>query len=150
MKKAVSMIILMVLIFCAGCSTNKTPLTLEEFTDIVRAEGFEVIDTKEYYDTSLVEQARSALGDLFAVEFIIAPTEANANRLFNEFKNEADLSKGSTSSHSSVGIGNIASYKLNTAGTYFVMSRIDNTVIYIETESDNKNAVDDIVKKLGY
>jgi PBP1b-binding outer membrane lipoprotein LpoB len=152
MKKALSIVLLllMVLVFCAGCSTSKTPLTLEEFIEIVEAEGFEVIDTKEYYDTPLVEQAYGAINDSFTVEFIIAPTDANANQIFNQTKNNAELSKGTASSESSTSVGNSATYRLNTSGSYFSLSKIGNTILYVETDSGNKSAVDDIVKKLKY
>ncbi len=45
---------------------------------------------------------------------------------------------------------NYSTYSLTTNGKYKYLSRIDNTLIYIDASDDYKDAIKDIIKELGY
>jgi len=45
---------------------------------------------------------------------------------------------------------NYDTFRASHSGVYYVLSRIDNTLIAVTTEDKNKNAVDELLKTLGY
>ena len=150
MRKTFSIAMLVVLVFCTGCAARKVAITPQKFTEIVEAAGFEVVDTTAIYESSLIQQSLGANNNVFVIELSVALSEAEANQIFNQTKNKAELSKGNSAAESSTAFGNKANYRLSAAGIYYVLSKIDNTVICVQTEIANKSAVDEIVKKLGY
>lgn len=66
----------------------------------------------------------------------------------NQQKFESQKSNRSTSSTASM--KNYSTYSLTTNGKYKYLSRIDNTLIYIDASDDYKDAIKDIIKELGY
>jgi len=140
-----------ILIMGMSCAGRKTAIDVQDFISIMEGEGFTVIDTTEQYDSSLIRQSFTAIDGTISVELIITPSNPDANQLYNQNKDRAELRKGgNASSQSSISFGNKAKFTLNSSGVYYVISKIDNTMLYIEVNSTNKKNVDEIVKKLGY
>ena len=150
MKKA-SIIVLVVLLTLSvwGCS-SKTPITANEFQAKMTAAGFEIIDAYDQLGGGDAEAALIAINDDYQIEFYVVPTEAQAITAFNQNKRNFEDAKGNSSSNTSVALANYGVYKLSTGGMYYVISRIDNTFIYIVTDAANKASVDENLKVLGY
>ena len=150
MKKIVALIMLFVLILCTGCASRKTAITTDEFETIVEEAGLDVDDTTELYSSPLVKKSLGAYNKSFTIELLIAPNDKDAQRIFTQTKEAAESNKSSASTTTSSASGNKAKFKLTSDGTYYLLSKIENTVIYVETDADNKKEVDKIVKELGY
>lgn len=74
----------------------------------------------------------------------------NAVSFFNTNKNIFENSKSNDAIETSVSMGNNSKYTLTTNSRYKVVSRIDNTVIYLDVADQYKNDVQSILKSLGY
>lgn len=62
------------------------------------------------------------------------------------FKN----SKGNITSETSVSLKNYSKYTLSSNGKYKVISRIGNTLLYLNVDSTYENTIKDILKQIGY
>ena len=58
--------------------------------------------------------------------------------------------KTNASASATVSMNNYATYSLTTNGKYKYLSRIDNTLVYIDVDESYKDIVKDIMKEIGY
>ena len=86
----------------------------------------------------------------YQIEFYELSDSDYASSFFNNNKKTFEDSKSSGSAETSVSAGNNAKYTLTTNGKFKVVSRIDNTVIYLNVDDDYKSSVKDVLKDLGY
>jgi len=151
MKKT-GFIILLVLLTVAvwGCGGTKTPLTADEFTAKMAEAGFEIMDAYDQFEEGTVEVALVAGNNNYQIEFYIVPTEDQAISAFNQNKSTFEDAKGNSSSNTSVNFAHYGAYKMTSGGMYYVISRIDNTFIYVVTDVENKESLNEILKALGY
>ena len=70
--------------------------------------------------------------------------------LCGKFSSPRPSKKGNASGETSVSMKNYSKYSLSTGGKFKVVSRIDNTVVYLNVDSNNKDAVRDLLDELGY
>ena len=137
------------IIWTVGC-TKKHAIDEETFTKIMSEEIFSIQDTTEKNNSPFIIQSFTAENENFTVEFMITSNDQYAIQIYNQIKNNFESKKGTVSAQSSLSLKNRASFRLNTGGIYYLVSRIDNTLIFVITESKNKENVDDIIKKIGY
>ena len=69
---------------------------------------------------------------------------------FNLNKDVFEKIKGNTAAETSVNLKNYSVYTLSTDSKYRVLSRIDNTVVYINVDKQYKDEVKGILEELGY
>lgn len=134
----------------SGCSMTKTALTASSFSEIVTAENnYEILDvTEEFADTPEVTGAVFAANDDIQIEFYLLDTADNASQLYSYNRQRAEES-GSGSYAASSG-KNYSTFSGTYDGQYYYLSQVDNTFIYIGVKESHKDAVKEIVKKLGY
>ena len=154
MKKKVKVLVVLILVLLCStsCKLNKTPKDLQTFSEIMEAEGFSLLDATDQFEEGSVESVTLAVNEKYQIEFFVMQDEASAVRAFAQNKYEFELYEKATgrASYTSVTMGNHGSYKLTAAGDFYVVSRIENTFLYIVTEVENKDDVNNILKKLGY
>lgn len=113
--------------------------------------GYQIVDATEQFDKDLVDSVSLAVkDDKYQIEFFDFKSENDAIYSYNLNEKKFEDRKEAVSSYSSVKMGNHASYKLTTGGQYLVVSRIGDTLIYIDTTTDYKDEINDILKELGY
>lgn len=133
-----------------GC-VNKTPSTPDEFKTCITEKGYQFIDaTSQFPAGSNVENVYLALKDDYQIEFLKVSTEEQAKAAFSENKSNFENMKGSTSIETSLSIGNHSRYNVKSDDTYMVVSRIDNTFIYLTVPIDYEEDVNEILDALGY
>jgi len=131
----------------------KEPITASEFKNEMEDLDFEIVDAKyQFAEYDYVEKVYLALeedGD-YQIEFYKLDEEEDAINFYNNNKSIFESDKGSTSAETSVNLKNNSKYTLTTNGKYKVVSRIENTVIYLNVDKEYKDEVKDILKELGY
>lgn len=135
-----------------GCG-NETAITSKEFQTKMEAKGFTVINAKSQFSKySYVKQAYIAINKKanYQIEFYQLSTNDYAKSFFNNNKQIFKKSKSSGSAEMSISTGYNDKYTLITGGKYKFISRIDNTVIYLNVKESNKTAVKKIIDELGY
>lgn len=154
MKKklfSISLICMLLLVSLTGC-TKKTVITTEHFKSIAQSHNYILTDaTNQYASYGYIKEATIASIDSDSqVEFYVLDTEENAKYMFTLNKTKFESSKGSASTEKSFELGNHASYTLNSNDSYMYLSRIDNTLIYVNVPSESKDTVKSFVDELKY
>lgn len=150
--KIFSVICILMTFLLTGCG-SKTAITLDEFNNVMQNKGYTIQNVSsqftEYENISDVNIAVSS-DSKYQIEFYKLSDVDNAIDFFDNNKAIFEKSKSSASSESSVTMGNYSKYTLSTNGKYKVISRIDDTVVYLNVSDDYKDAVKEILEELGY
>lgn len=132
---------------------EKESITGSEFTSLMQEKGFVVDDaTSQFSEYGYVDQAYIAAPSDYAyqIEFYELSDVDNAISFYNNNKSIFESSKGNASGETSVSMKNYSKYALSTGGKYKVVSRIDNTVVYLNVDSSYKDTVKDLLDGIGY
>lgn len=151
-KIAVTLFLFIVLFSLTGCK-NKDSITAQEFKSRMEKENFVLTDAKsqfsEYNYIQSVYVARDK-DDEYQIEFYQMSDDTNAQNFFNTNKTIFEQNKSSSSSQTSKSVKNYSKYTLTSNGKYYVVSRINNTVIYASVDEEHKDDVKDILDELNY
>lgn len=156
MKKIASIALLTAMLCSLLCLTGcspKTALTAEGFRSSMEEAGHTVADVSaqfaEYNQIVKVYVALIGSG-AYQIEFYETDTPEAAQNLFANNKLIFEQTKGNSSSQSSINGTNSNVFKLTTSGSFRVLSRIDNTMIYIDAPEEYKSDINGLLKNLGY
>lgn len=159
MKKAliiigiiVAILVVVGLIVLNSLNVEKEPLTADMFLARMQSKGYTMTDTTVQFSQygDLMKKSYAAQKSGYQIEFYELSTEENAISMYNTNKAKFESQKTNASSSATASMNNYATYALTTNGKYKYVSRIDNTLIYIDVAETYKDTVKDIVKELGY
>lgn len=153
MQKIKTFLILILVLLLSACSNNKTPKGIDEFKDIMKDNDYYIINSKEQfseYDYILDSYIAIDSTKNFQIEFYKLSDIENAKAFFEFNKDIFDAERANTSLYTDVSLNNYDKYTLITDNSYKVLSRIDNTVIYIDVDKKYKKNINNILKKIGY
>jgi hypothetical protein len=146
-----SLLVFILALSSCGIFAPRTALTADEFKSKMEEAGYIVTNAKDQFDAGMVDDVLLAAKDgHYQIEFFIVPTVDQAKAAFSENKTgfeEIDESGASTLNGNG---SNYAYYRKSTADGYYVVSRIENTFIYVDASSDFKDEIKGILKELGY
>lgn len=138
-------------LFLTGCG-NKTALNAESFKSNMESKGFEVVDvTSQYSNYSHINSillARS--NDGYQIEFYVLSDTNNAVSVYNNNVSVFENSKSGASSYSTISGNNYSKYTLKSNNYYMLVSRVDNTMIYVKVADNYEDNIKDILNELGY
>ena len=140
-----------VLFTLTGCG-NKTAITSDDFKSKMESSGYTVQEaTNQMSDYDYIKQVYIAISSdsTYQIEFYELSDNDYASSFFNNNKKTFEDSKSSGSTETSVSVDNNEKYTLTTNGKFKVVSRIDNTVIYLNVDDNYKSSVKDVLKNLG-
>lgn len=159
MKKALIIIgiiaVVIVGIFLVVFNTlnkEKTPITADTFNTIMTEKGYVMTDTTSQFAQygSLMTKSYAAQKSGYQIEFYELSNEENAISMYNTNKAKFESQKANASTSATASMNNYAIFSLTTNGKYKYVSRIDNTLIYIDANTDYKNSIKSVVKEMGY
>lgn len=145
--------IILLILLCVGCGKIYSPITLEEFSDKCDKEELYFYDVSEdYRKNENVIQAGMASTATWHIEFYIFLEEDNAKDAYDLNKQEfLDIKKNSsTYTDNEDNENNKESYSLTTNDTYYYISRIDDTMLYVKVPVEYRGRVKKFQKELGY
>ena len=119
---------------------NKEPITGEQFKIKMQNLNYFVQDaTSQFEEYDYVKEVYiSAQKELeYQIEFYELNTEQDAISSYNINKSKFEAKKSSTSTYTEVALGNNSKYTLTSNGQYMVVSRIENTFIYVQFFNDS-------------
>jgi len=147
MKKIALFLVLIVLLI--GCDLNRDPYTSKSFKDFMESEGWTVHsisdESNEDFESLLVAEK-----DGVEIQFAVMNSKKIAKSLFKENKQTFEDYDSRISSNSDISIGNYNDYTRTVDDYYFVVSRIDDTLLFAAVDKEDKSIIKDITKKLGY
>lgn len=141
-----------VLFTLTGCG-NKTSITSDDFKNKMESNGYTVQDaTNQMASYDYIKKVYIAISNdsTYQIEFYELSDSDYATNFFNNNKSIFEDSKSSVSTETSVNLGNHNKYSLTANDKFKVVSRIDNTVVYLDVDENYKSSVKDILDDLGY
>ncbi|HOC06944.1 MAG: hypothetical protein ACOX21_00600 [Bacillota bacterium] len=149
MKKIAVLLLLVTLVLAtAACGGSRTPLTAPQFVSKMEAAGFIVVDAADQFPEGVVEAVYLAVGENYQIEFYVVPSVDQAKRAFEENKSDFEALSGGATKYASV--NNYSYYTKTTSDGYYVVSRTDNTFIYVSADAQYKKEISGIIEDLGY
>ena len=153
MKRIKVIFLLILVILLSACSTNKEAVDSNEFKNIMRDNNYYVVNPKEQfseYDYIIDSYIAIDSNKKYQIEFYELEDDANAIAFYDYNKDIFEASRTTSSVYTDVNLSNNSKYTLTNEDSYKVLSRIDNTVIYINVDEEFKDEIISILKKLGY
>lgn len=161
MKKTIITVVIVIIaiiligvgVLLINLNKEKESITASEFYEYATKKGYSVYDVnKQFSEYDYIKQVYVAAGkDLkYQIEFYEIQDDEYATKFYNYNKSIFESSKGNSSAETNVGMKNYSKYTLSTNGKYMVVSRINNTVIYVEVDDNYKDTIKSILKELGY
>ena len=134
-----------------GCS-KKTAITSSDFKSKAEAEGYTVTDViSQYSSYEYVKEAYVASSsDGYQIEFYVLSDKDMAKSMFETNKAIIENANGNNKMKTEVNLSNYNKYSISTSTTYGYLCRIDNTLVYVNTNKDYKDKVKDFIKKIKY
>lgn len=153
-KILLTVICFLSMILSTGC-LNKTALTAQDFKNTLEQHNYELIDITEEMKNKIdgynyVRQAYIAKNNNYQIEFYEIVDEDYAKAFFDKNKRIFEQSKGISSIEMSNTLTNSEKYSLKTGGRYMVISRIENTVVYVNASDTYKKEIDEALKEINY
>ena len=165
-KKGISLVVLIFLIVLILVITtiitglviinknkNKESITANEFKNKMEDMNYIVVDAKDQFEEyDYIEKVYLAAPKnyKYQIEFYEMDEEEQAISFYNNNQEIFESYNSSASAETNVSIGNNAKYTLTTEDEYRLLSRIDNTVIYVHVDKEYKDEIKEVLKELGY
>lgn len=166
MKKSVIIIIIIcviVFVLLAGLggflfvktilNKEKDPITVEEFKSTMKSKGYEILNVEEQFDEyNYIKDAYIAMSsdEEYQIEFYKISDVENATMFYNYNKSIFESSKSASSMQTNNDMKNYSKYTLQSNDKYMVISRIEDTVVYVKVDSKYKEKIKDVLDEIGY
>ena len=149
MKRVLSLTlcVLLLSVLLMGCSP-KTVLSAADFQTKMEKKGFTVQDVTAT-TPGIGKSVMIAYNTSFQVEYFELSSQSDAKGVFENNKTIVS-NQVSSKSTTSTTASNYDTFTLTGDGQFFMLTRVDNTVLYCLTSSDNKDEVKEIFEYLGY
>lgn len=114
--------------------------------------GYNVLNVKEQFEYDYIIDALIAVSSdkKYQIEFYVLSTDDYAINFYANNKTIFENSKTANNNETSVNLDNHSKYALTTNDKFKVVSRIKNTVIYLNIDEVYKNEVQNVLNSLGY
>jgi hypothetical protein len=133
---------------------EKTPISAERFTSSMTQKGYVVQSSKQQFAAYdyIKKSYIAAPQDLsYKMEFYELTDEEYANAFYENNKSIFENSKGGVVTSSlNLNGKNWSKYALSADGKYKVVSRVDNTAIYLNVDNDYKDIANKLLDEFGY
>ena len=151
MKKKLCLIgvLFLTIIVLCGCG-NKKAITTRDFKNITEQSGLDTIDAIDQVVGESIKEVTLAYNDDYKLEFYVLDSLTSAKNMYEHNKNIFEGRKSGISKYLSTDLGNFNTYMLESGGYYMYLSRIDNTLLYVDVLDIHKDKIKEIVKDLGY
>lgn len=149
----VSLLCLVTVLCFTGCGKNKKSISADEFCSKMEDKSFITTDSTAQYATSKeINESYIAISKDYSyqIEFIVLDSDSSAESMYNHNKSTFESENPTKNVCTSTSLANYSKYTLLANGKYKVLSRIDNTLIYINADSSHKDEINSILDDLGY
>ena len=150
--------VVLLIVVCAAVLTlawrlllrPRDPLPPEEFTARMNEYGYTVSQGVSSGVEDSWKLCYEAKGENYSLEYLLFPSETAAEQFFAETKALLAERQPGRYMEISSDLINSQKYTLTSSGSYSVISRIDATVILCAAPEQEKDAIKDLLKELGY
>jgi len=146
----IGLIVLLIAAVFAGCSFTRTPLTAQQFQSKTEQMGYAIVDATDQFEEGAAEVVLLALKEDHQIEFFVFPSSDAAVQNYNQNVETVKQESASLSVHKEVDMSNYNYYIRTTNDRYYVVSRIDNTMLYAAVSEEATDAAKETILALGY
>ena len=152
MKRVIKFfIIFLFMIILTGCGETRKKVDPSEFQTKMMKNGFQILDSTNEMNYDYIVKIYVAKSTNYNIEYYNIIDEDYASVFF---QNNVDAIEktivGDKATIAQENGNNFSKYTLLYGGRYKIVSRIDNTVIFLNVSDRYKNDVDGIIEELGY
>ena len=115
--------------------------------------GFSIVDASaQYSQFDHINKVLLAVDPTtsFQIEFYDINSDSNALGVYNTNFSTMENSRGSSSSYSTVSMGNYNRATQESNGEYWVLSRVSSTFVYVHSDVANKASINSALDTIGY
>lgn len=152
-KKYLILLLIMAVFVMTGCNSSKTKevASVETFNNEATTEGFTVSDNSDtYQEYDYISSSTIATIDELDIEMVVYDTDEFAKKSQEQQIEKFNLLKGVNAVIKKDEGKNYYRYTMVANGKYMITSRIDNTLIFCKTDTDNSEKVEKLFDTLGY
>lgn len=139
--------------FFSVLNKEKTPITTSQFTTTMQQKGYSILDAiDQFAGYNQVREAYLAIDSTYTyqIEFYQLTDEASAISFCNNNAARFESQKSNSAIETNVNGKNFSKYTLVSGGRYMVVSRVENTAIYINVDVAYQDTVNDILDEFDY
>lgn len=148
MKKVIVFAVVLLCFSLVGCS-SKTAVTTDGFSSAVEAAGYEYYDITDQYSPEDAVAVIAAEKDDMHIDLFVLHTVEDAAATFATNKSNLEPLEGGAAT-TSTSMANYNSYTLTTSDSYYIVSRIEDTVLYAVADKGSKQEISELVKSMGH
>ena len=155
MKEILIIVGVLVVIFCVGglvLNREKNPISSDTFKIIMEGKGYLVSDSiiplvgyEDFITKSCVVEKEGGY-----IAFYELASEGMAELMYSSEQLLIEVDKPKNVISLNTNMKHYSKYSLTAKGRYRYISRIDNTLIYVDVDENYKDMVKDIMKEIGY
>lgn len=152
-KKYLILLLIMAVFVMTGCNSSKTKevASVETFNNEATTEGFTVSDNSDtYQEYDYISSSTIATIDELDIEMVVYDTDESAKKSQEQQIEKFNLLKGVNAVIKKDEGKNYYRYTMVANGKYMITSRIDNTLIFCKTDTNNSEKVEKLFDTLGY
>ena len=134
-----------------GCS--KTSMTTEQVKSLASGHSYNAVDVlSQYSEVEQIKEATVIQGDNgnWQVEFYVLDTVDSAIGMYNTNVTGFDEFDTGTKAKATVNGKNYGTYSLTTTDKYRYLSRVENTLLYVDVDVKYNDEVKTFIDELGY
>ncbi|HKM34902.1 MAG TPA: hypothetical protein VJY54_09175 [Lachnospiraceae bacterium] len=149
-KIFVSILVVLTCITCLTGCTQKKPVTLEEFKNVMSSAGFTIVDATDQATGDSITAISLATKEEYQIEFYVFTENKFAASAFIQNQSIFESYESGSTYSLNKEIGNYAYYSLVSDGECYILARVDNTLMYAVADATYKNDITELAQKLGY
>lgn len=133
-------------------NSQKTSIIADKFSEIMKEKNYELTETTSLFTQygEYVKKSYAAKTTGYQIEFYELENVEKAIDMYEYNKNIFESQKVNSSVYSTVSKNNFNVYSLSTNGQYKYLSRVDNTLLFINVSDAYEEIVKNLTKELGY
>lgn len=154
-KKLCVVMLFVCMVVFIGCGKSKEKMSVDTFVNHMEQAGLTMMEQSDDIaeDSGITEvQVALAEDNLYQVEFYQLDGVENAQYFYNVAKNGIEEAYGEVNGNvkTNVSASNYDKYTLSIEGRYYVVSRIEDTLVYVIASGDSKDIVKALMEEIGY
>jgi hypothetical protein len=151
MKKFILCLMLMVSAFLvfSACG-NKTAATPQEFQSAMEQLGYQVVDISDQYEDGYTAYLAINADSTYQIEFYQLPSVDLAAQAYSVNRDDFESLTGDSSTYVETSGTNSAKYALTSNDTYYYVSYINDTLVYVTASDSYKDEINAAIDTIGY
>lgn len=151
-KKIFVSILSLILVFTLTGCFSKEKIDTKKFISVTKDERLTVYGITEYYKSYENLKSGYAASSLLGwrITFFEFKDSTSAEDIYEKEVKKIKKNKSKDDEEDTSGVRNYKTYELTTKSNYYYISRVDDTLLVVDSNKNNKDEIKKFIDKLGY